>query len=294
MNQRRVLGLVAAHRQAEGGGFIVRRPFPSGDISAIDPFLLLDEMGPVEYAPGKAVGAPDHPHRGFETVTYLLAGEIEHRDSNGGFGVITPGAVQWMTAGAGIVHSELPTNQMMRLGGRMHGFQMWVNLRAASKMIPPRYQGYEAYDIPSRELDGGGILRVIAGDVDGLRGIVETTSPVTFAHVSLRPGESVDWQVPDGHTALVHPFVNGVVVNGVGADEGHMVVCDRDSGSVTTIAGEQECEVLLLGGEPLNEPIARYGPFVMNTREEIIRAFEDYEAGRLGSIVATGPGTNRN
>ena len=294
MNQRRVLGLVAAHRQAEGGGFIVRRPFPSGDISAIDPFLLLDEMGPVEYAPGKAVGAPDHPHRGFETVTYLLAGEIEHRDSNGGFGVITPGAVQWMTAGAGIVHSELPTNQMMRLGGRMHGFQLWVNLRAASKMIPPRYQGYEAYDIPSRELDGGGILRVIAGEVDGLNGIVETTSPVTFAHVSLRAGESVDWQVPDGHTALVHPFVNGVVVNGVGADEGHMVVCDRDSGSVTTIAGEQECEVLLLGGEPLNEPIARYGPFVMNTREEIIRAFEDYEAGRLGSIVATGPGTNRN
>lgn len=294
MNQRRVLGLVAAHRQAEGGGFIVRRPFPSGDISAIDPFLLLDEMGPVEYAPGKAVGAPDHPHRGFETVTYLLAGEIEHRDSNGGFGVITPGAVQWMTAGAGIVHSELPTNQMMRLGGRMHGFQLWVNLRAASKMIPPRYQGYEAYDIPSRELDGGGILRVIAGEVDGLNGIVETTSPVTFAHVSLRAGESVDWQVPDGHTALVHPFVNGVVVNGVGADEGHMVVCDRDSGSVTVIAGEQECEVLLLGGEPLNEPIARYGPFVMNTREEIIRAFEDYEAGRLGSIVATGPGTNRN
>ena len=289
-----MLGLVPAHRQAEGGGFIVRRPFPSGDISAIDPFLLLDEMGPVEYAPGKAVGAPDHPHRGFETVTYLLAGEIEHRDSNGGFGVITPGAVQWMTAGAGIVHSELPTNQMMRLGGRMHGFQLWVNLRAASKMIPPRYQGYEAYDIPSRELDGGGTLRVIAGEVDGLVGIVDTTSPVTFAHVSLRAGESVDWQVPDGHTALVHPFVNGVVVNGVGADEGHMVVCDRDSGSVTTIAGEQECEVLLLGGEPLNEPIARYGPFVMNTREEIIRAFEDYEAGRLGSIVATGPGTNRN
>jgi len=272
----------------------VRRPFPSGDLSAIDPFLLLDEMGPVEYAPGKAVGAPDHPHRGFETVTYLLAGEIEHRDSNGGFGVITPGAVQWMTAGAGIVHSELPTNQMMRLGGRMHGFQLWVNLRAASKMIPPRYQGYEAYDIPSRELDGGGTLRVIAGEVDGLNGIVDTTSPVTFAHVSLRAGESIDWRVADGHTALVHPFVNGVVVNGLEADEGHMVVCDRESGSVTVTAGERECEVLLLGGEPLNEPIARYGPFVMNTREEITRAFEDYEAGRLGSIVATGPGTNRN
>ena len=294
MNRRKVLGLIPAQRQAEGGGFIVRRPFPLGEISAIDPFLLLDEMGPVQYAPGKAVGAPDHPHRGFETVTYLLAGEIEHRDSNGGFGVITPGAVQWMTAGAGIVHSELPTNQMMRLGGRMHGFQLWVNLRAAHKMIPPRYQGYEAYDIPTRELDGGGTLRVIAGEVDGLIGVVDTTSPVTFAHVSLRAGESIDWHVADGHTALVHPFVNGVVVNGVDADEGHMAVCDRESGSVSVAAGERDCEMLLLGGEPLNEPIARYGPFVMNTREEIIQAFEDYEAGRLGSIVATGPGTNRN
>lgn len=293
MTGRRVLGLVPAHRQAEGGGFIVRRPFPAGEISAIDPFLLLDEMGPVEYAPGKAVGAPDHPHRGFETVTYLLAGEIEHRDSNGGFGVITPGAVQWMTAGAGIVHSELPTNRMMRLGGRMHGFQLWVNLRAASKMIPPRYQGYEAHEIPRRDLGGGGTLRVIAGDVDGLCGIVDTTSPVTFAHVSLRAGESIEWRVADGHTALVHPFVNGVVVNGVAADEGHMVVCDRESGAVAVTAGEGDCEALLLGGEPLNEPIARYGPFVMNTREEIIRAFEDQEAGRLGSIVATGPGTNR-
>ncbi len=293
MTVRPVLGLIPAHRQAEGGGFIVRRPFPSADVSAIDPFLLLDEMGPVEYAPGKAVGAPDHPHRGFETVTYLLAGEIEHRDSNGGFGVITPGAVQWMTAGAGIVHSELPTNQLMRLGGRVHGFQLWVNLRAASTLIPPRYQGYEAHEIPARSLDGGGTLRVIAGDVDGVAGIVETTSPVTFAHVSLNAGESIEWRVADGHTALVHPFVNDVIVNDVVAAEGHMAVCARESGTVVVTAAEQPSEVLLLGGEPLNEPIARYGPFVMNTREEIIRAFEDYEAGRLGSIVATGPGTNR-
>lgn len=293
MNRRGVLGLVPAHRQAEGGGFIVRRPFPTAEISAIDPFLLLDEMGPVEYAPGKAVGAPDHPHRGFETVTYLLAGEIEHRDSNGGFGVITPGAVQWMTAGAGIVHSELPTNQMMRLGGRMHGFQLWVNLGAASKMIPPRYQGYEAHEIPSRTLPGGGTLRVIAGAVDGLSGIVDTTSPVTFAHVSLGAAETIDWVVPDGHTALVHPFVNDVIVNDVEATEGNLVVCDRTSGSVNIGAVDRACEILLLGGEPLNEPIARYGPFVMNTREEIIQAFEDYQEGRLGSIVATGPGTNR-
>ena len=293
MSARPVLGLVVAHRQSEGGGFIVRRPFPSERVTAIDPFLLLDEMGPVDYAPGAAVGAPDHPHRGFETVTYLISGEIEHRDSNGGFGVITPGAVQWMTAGAGIVHSEMPTERMMREGGRMHGFQLWVNLRAASKMIPPRYQGYEAHEIPTRLLAGGGRLRVIAGEVDGLCGIVDTTSPVTFAHVTLRAGESIEWRVADGHTALVHPFVGGVTVNDTTADEGSMVVCDRGSGAVAVTAGEGGCEALLLGGEPLNEPIARYGPFVMNTREEIIQAFEDHEAGRLGSIVATGPGTNR-
>ena len=293
MNARPVVGTIVAHRQSEGGGFIVRRPFPSERVSAIDPFLLLDEMGPADYAPGRAVGAPDHPHRGFETVTYLMSGEIEHRDSNGGFGVITPGAVQWMTAGAGIVHSEMPTDRMMREGGRMHGFQLWVNLRAASKMIPPRYQGYEAYDIPTRDLNNGGRLRVIAGEVDGVRGIVDTTSPVTFAHVTLAPGESLTWSPPAGHTALVHPFVGGVTVNDTEAPEGTMIVCDRTDGDVRIVAPDTGCDVLLLGGEPLNEPIARYGPFVMNTREEIIQAFEDYEAGRLGSIVATGPGTNR-
>ena len=292
-SSRPVLGIINAQRQTEGGGFVVRRPFPTGRVDNIDPFLLLDEMGPVEYAPSKAIGAPDHPHRGFETVTYILAGEMEHRDSNGGHGVITPGAVQWMTAGSGIVHSEMPSNQLMRKGGRMHGFQLWVNLPAAKKMIPPRYQGFEAHEIPSVTRADGAVLRVISGEVAGVRGIVDTTSPVTYAHVTLPAGAKVEWSVDAGHTALVHVFVGSAVVNETEAVEGVMVVCDRSSGDVVVEGGDEGAEVLLLGGEPLGEPIARYGPFVMNTREEIIQAFDDYEAGRLGTIVASGSGISR-
>lgn len=292
-NPRPVLGVIAARRQTEGGGFVVRRPFPTPEVDHIDPFMLLDEMGPADYAPGRAVGAPDHPHRGFETVTYLLAGEIEHRDSNGGFGVITPGAVQWMTAGSGVVHSEMPTERIMREGGRVHGFQLWVNLPAAKKMIPPRYQGYESHEIPSRRREGGGTLRVIAGNIDGVEGIVETTSPATYGHASLDRGESLAWTPDDGHTALVHVFAGAADVNGTRADEGTMVVADRSSGSLAIRAETDGTEVLLLGALPLGEPVVRYGPFVMNTRDEIVQAIRDYEAGKLGAIVATGPGTNR-
>lgn len=290
---RPILGIVNAQRQTEGGGFVVRRPFPTGRVDNIDPFLLLDEMGPADYAPGRAVGAPDHPHRGFETVTYMLAGEMVHRDSNGGHGVITPGAVQWMTAGAGIVHSEMPSETMMRLGGRMHGFQLWVNLPAAKKMIPPRYQGFLSHEIPSVTSADGAVVRVIAGEVAGVRGVVDTTSPVTYAHVSLPTGATVSWTPDDGHTALVHVFEGSAEVNGTAAPEGVMVVADRSSGSVVVTAPDGPTELLLLGGQPLGEPIARYGPFVMNTRDEIIRAFDDYEAGRLGTIVASGTGVSR-
>jgi redox-sensitive bicupin YhaK (pirin superfamily) len=290
MSLRTIAGVIAAQRQVEGGGFVVRRPFPMGRVDAIDPFLLLDEMGPVEYGPGEAIGAPDHPHRGFETVTYMLAGEMEHRDSNGGHGVITPGAVQWMTAGAGIVHSELPSDQMMQRGGRMHGFQLWVNLPASHKMIPPRYQGYEAYDIPSTTLPGGGTVRVISGEVAGVEGVVDTTRSVIYAHVTLTAGEEIRWSVPEGHTALVHTFGGSTTVNETAAPDGTMVVCERSAGDVVVTAGDAGAEILLLGGEPFFEPMARYGPFVMNTREEIVQAFEDYEAGRLGTIVATGSG----
>lgn len=292
--QRRVVDrVVTAHRQTEGGGFVVRRPFPTAGLDNLDPFLLLDEMGPTEYAPGGAIGAPDHPHRGFETVTYLLDGAMEHRDSTGAHGVIHSGAVQWMTAGSGVVHSEMPTDQIQRDGGRVHGFQIWVNLRAADKMIPPRYQGFEADEFASRELAGGGRLRVIAGDVDGVEGPVDTTSPVTYGHVTLAAGDRVDWDVPAGHTAFVHVFEGAANVNGTDAADGQLVLLSREEG-VISITATGHAEALMLAGEPLREPIARYGPFVMNSRDELLTAFQDYEAGRLGTIPAAGSGVVRD
>ena len=292
---RAVDRIITAHSQTEGGGFVVRRPFPTAGIDQLDPFLLLDEMGPVVYARGEAIGAPDHPHRGFETVTYILDGEMEHRDSTGGVGVISPGAVQWMTAGSGVVHSEMPPEKLRREGGRVHGFQLWVNLRAADKMIPPRYQGFEASQFTRRDLPNGGALRVLAGEVAGATGPVDTTLPVTYAHLTLKRDESIEWSVPDGHTALAYVFGGAVRVNAVDAVEGQLVVFDRASGVVQfeAVAADEPAEILLLAGEPINEPLARYGPFVMNTRAEIIQAVDDYQAGRLGTIPPAGSGNLR-
>jgi redox-sensitive bicupin YhaK (pirin superfamily) len=277
---RAVVEVVQAERKVEGGGFVVRRPFPTVSLDHIDPFLLLDEMGPVEYGPGEAVGAPEHPHRGFETVTYLLHGAMEHRDSSGGVGTITPGGVQWMTAGSGVVHSELPPASMLKLGGKMHGFQLWVNLPAAKKMIAPRYQGFDAEEIVAHPLANGGVMKVVAGEVAGVQGKVNTTSPVTYAHIEFAAGDQVAWAPQEGHTALVHVFGGEVEVNGEKAVDGQMVVLERGAGEVR-IHSASGASVLLLGGEPLGEPVARYGPFVMNTQAEIVQAFEEYQAGTL-------------
>jgi hypothetical protein len=277
---RAVVEVVQAHRTVEGGGFVVRRPFPTVSLDHIDPFLLLDEMGPVEYGPGEAVGAPEHPHRGFETVTYLLHGAMEHRDSSGGVGTITPGGVQWMTAGSGVVHSELPPASMLKLGGKMHGFQLWVNLPAAKKMIAPRYQGFDAEEIVAHTLVNGGVMKVVAGEVAGVQGKVNTTSPVTYAHIEFAAGDQVVWGPEEGHTALVHCFGGEVEVNGKKAVDGQMVVLERSAGEVR-VHSVSGASVLLLGGEPLGEPVARYGPFVMNTQAEIVQAFEEYQAGTL-------------
>jgi quercetin 2,3-dioxygenase len=283
---RPVADIITAHRQTEGGGFVVRRPFPTAAVDHLDPFLLLDEMGPVEYGPGEAIGAPDHPHRGFETVTYMLEGAVEHRDSTGAVGVIRPGAVQWMTAGAGVVHSEMPTADIQRRGGRSHGFQLWVNLRAADKMTPPNYQGFEAGEFTRSGLPNGGMLRVLAGTVAGHTGPVETTIPITYAHASLVEGEVLDWDVADGETALVHVFDGAVTVNDVDAASGQLVVLERSNGTVQVSipAGSSGAEVLLLGGQPIGEPVARYGPFVMNTRSEIEQAIDDYNSGKFQTV----------
>ena len=281
---RTIAGTINSQRTVEGGGFNVRRPFPTAAMDHIDPFLLLDEMGPAQYGPGEAVGAPSHPHRGFETVTSLLSGAMVHEDTTGACAVIKPGGVQWMTAGSGVVHSELPTEDMMRLGGKMHGFQLWVNLPAEKKMVDPRYQGYDADEIAQVQLANGGLLKVVAGEVHGVRGPVETTSPMTYAHAVMEASDVVEWHPQEGHTALVHVFDGEVKVNGSTTSSGEMVVMQRTAGMVRIESTKAQAQVLLLGGQPLGEPVVRYGPFVMNTKQEIVDAVQEYNDGTLVKV----------
>jgi len=281
---REIAGTIQSQRTVEGGGFTVRRPFPTAQLDQIDPFLLLDEMGPADYAPGKAVGAPSHPHRGFETVTYMLSGSMVHEDSTGTKAVIKKGGVQWMTAGSGVIHSELPTDDMMKLGGRMHGFQLWVNLPAAKKMIDPRYQGYEAEEMATVQLEKGGHIRVVAGVVHGAKGPVETTSPMTYAHAVLEVGDVVEWLPEEGHTALIHVFDGEARVNESTSVSGEMVVLQRTAGLVRVEATTSAAQILIMGGLPLGEPMVRYGPFVMNTKQEIITAVEEFNDGKLVKV----------
>jgi len=275
----------------EGAGFPVRRPFPGAlDSSLTDPFLMLDQMGPIEYAPRRALGAPDHPHRGFETVTYLIDGEMEHRDSYGGGGVIRGGDTQWMTAGSGLVHSEMPTDKMMREGGLLHGVQLWVNLPRADKRAEPRYQDLSGDELALlRNDDGTAILRLIAGDLSGVQGPGNTHTPIVVAHATLQPGAHLALEWPREFNALVYALSgSGHVGDAQGRalrsgqiaalGAGDVVVVDADSDAAEPL------EVLLLGGRPLREPVFSYGPFVMNTKSEIIEAIDDYQAGKMGSI----------
>jgi len=289
---RPVAAVITAHRQLEGAGFSVRRPFP-GELSLAesDPFLLLDHVGPQVNGPGEAKGAPWHPHRGFETVSYILDGEIAHHDTNGGGGVIGEGDTQWMTAGGGILHDELPTERMYRAGGPMHAVQLWVNLPARLKMTAPRYQAITRHDLRLLTSDdGGGLIRLIAGDIAGFSGPGVTRTPITYAHVTLAPGAqlSVPWN--PAFSALAY-LLSG---RGTGGPErrpveaGQLVVFGPGDDVVVAAAdGQAEpLDVLLLGGLPIREPIAHYGPFVMNTRAEILQAVEDFQAGRLGIVPA--------
>ena len=287
---RSVAGLVNSIETLEGGGFLVRRPFPQASFSEFDPFLLLDEMGPMEVAPGDAKGAPDHPHRGFETVTYLLSGEMEHKDSRGHAGRLTPGDVQWMTAGAGVVHSEMPSSEFQRTGGRMHGFQLWVNLPQREKMTKPRYQEIPKAQIPEVTSDDGLVtVRVIAGEAMGQQAVIETHTPIVYLHYSIEPGGVATQAVPAEYNAFAY-LVDGAGLFGQQrerAKDGQMVMLAQD-GELIRIENPADAQtrldVLLIAGVPLNEPVARYGPFVMNTEREIRQAFEDYVRGRMGAI----------
>jgi quercetin 2,3-dioxygenase len=287
---RTVAGVVNSIETLEGGGFLVRRPFPKASFSEFDPFLLLDEMGPMEVAPGEAKGAPDHPHRGFETVTYLLAGDMEHKDSRGHAGRLRPGDVQWMTAGAGVIHAEMPAREFARKGGRMHGFQLWVNLPKRDKMMNPRYQEIPNSQIPkATSADGLVKVSVIAGEAMGEKAVIETRTPIIYLHYRIEPGGAFTQQVPGAYNAFAY-IVEGEGLFGAESErveDGQMVLFAQDGDEVrieNPADAKATLEVLLIAGVPLNEPVARYGPFVMNTKAEIRQAFEDYRLGRMGAI----------
>lgn len=285
---RPVAQLVTAHRQREGGGFIVRRPFPGAGLSHLDPFLLIDEMGPADYGPGEAVGAPDHPHRGFETVTYMLEGEFEHEDSAGHRGTLGPGDVQWMTAGAGIVHSEMPSEEIRREGGRIHGFQIWVNLPAADKMMAPRYQERAAADIPQVQTeDGLARVRIIAGRALGAEAVIATRIPITYQDWTLEPGGEVDVELDAREQALIYVFGGALTTgeNGQLVADGQLARLGPGTHVRMRQHGASPTRALLLAGQPINEPVARWGPFVMNRQEELQQAMQDYQSGAMGRIT---------
>jgi len=276
---RSLSSIVPTHVVREGGGFMVRRPVAMGRL--MSPFLLLDEMGPVVYGPGEAIGAPSHPHRGFETVTYLLDGGMVHEDSAGNSGALNPGDVQWMTAGRGVIHSELPQDALLEQGGRMHGFQIWVNLPAKHKMMAPRYQDIPSDDLPvATNTDGTVWAKVIAGSTMGVTSIIDTVIPITFIHVVLQPGAVFTHACDPVHNLMVYAFEGAMEVEGRTLEDGQLGILSAGE-SLTITAAEEGATCLLLGGPPLDEPIARYGPFVMNTRDEIVQAIQDYNNGTL-------------
>jgi len=292
--QRPVRSITVAPRGFEGEGFPVRRAFAGVDLGDLDPFVHLDQMGEVEYAPGEPKGTPWHPHRGFETVTYMIDGTFEHNDSNGGGGVITNGDTQWMTAGAGILHIEKPPEWLVVSGGLFHGLQLWVNLPSAQKWTAPRYQDLRASEVALvSSSDGGALVRVIAGEVAGHAGPGSTYTPMTLVHATLSPGASLSLPWRPDYNALVY------VLGGFGSvgpeqrpiQTGQLAVFGPGD-TVTVAAGPVQesrspnLDLIVLGGRPIREPVAWMGPFVMNTRAEVLQAMADYQAGRLGSIPA--------
>jgi redox-sensitive bicupin YhaK (pirin superfamily) len=290
--ERPVRLLTTAPSGLQGEGFPVRMAFAGIDYRELDPFIMMDQMGEVEYAPYEPKGTSWHPHRGFETVTYLLDGTFLHQDSHGGGGVIQNGGTQWMTAGAGILHIETPPEDLVISGGLFHGFQLWVNLPAKDKFAPPAYQNLEGEQVTLlASADGGALLRLIAGDLGGVKGPGSTHTPITLVHATVTPGAqlSLPWQ-PD-FNALVYVLAgNGTVgVEQRPIHTGQAAVLG--AGDRLTVAASQQqdsrhpaLEVLLLGGQPIREPMAQYGPFVMNTREQLAEAVQDFQAGRLGVI----------
>ncbi len=284
----------------EGEGFPVHRAFAGVDAALLDPFVHMDQMGEVNYAPGEPKGTAWHPHRGFETVTYMIDGTFQHQDSIGGGGVITNGDTQWMTAGSGILHIEAPPEALVASGGLFHGLQLWVNLPAADKWVAPRYQDIRRDQVTLLTThDAGALVRVIAGDLAGASGPGVTHTPMAMTHVTVSPGARLVLPWPRSFNALVYALAGRGTVGAEGRPfiAGQLAVLG--AGDVVTVAADAHqdsrspaLEVVVLGGRPIGEPVAQYGPFVMNTRAELAQAMEDYQAGRLGQVPADHIGRN--
>jgi len=292
--ERPVRRVSVAPHGLEGEGFPVRRAFAGIDLRLTDPFIMMDQMGEVEWAAGEAKGTPWHPHRGFETVTYLLDGTFRHQDSNGGGGIIGEGDTQWMTAGAGVLHIEAPIEQLVISGGVVHGVQIWVNLPSNKKWAEPRYQDIGGAHLGlASSADAGALVRVIAGEVGGQKGPGVTHTPIAIVHVTLTPGSRIELPWPEHFNALGYVLAGrgSVGAERVAVEMGQSIVFGPGA-SVSAIASDTQesrspnMDLLFLGGEPIGEPVAWGGPFVMNTEDEVRQAFTDFRAGRLGSIPA--------
>lgn len=295
VRERTVRSVTTAPVGLEGEGFQVRRAFAGVDLADLDPFIHLDQMGEVEYAPGEPKGTPWHPHRGFETVTYMIDGALEHQDSNGGGGLITNGDTQWMTAGAGILHIEKPPEALVTSGGLFHGFQLWVNLPARDKFLPPRYQDLRGGDVALlASSDGGALVRLIAGDIADHKGPGRTHTPITMIHATVYPGARLRLPWRSDFNALAY-VLNGLGTVGVEqrpAKLGQLALFGPGDAITVTADQHQEgrsptLDLLILGGQPIREPIAWQGPFVMSTRDELAQAFRDFHSGRLGVMPAS-------
>ena len=290
--ERPVRSVTTGPRGYEGEGFPVVRAFAGVSAADLDPFVHMDQMGAVEYEPGQPKGTDWHPHRGFETVTYMIDGRFAHQDSHGGGGLITDGATQWMTAGAGILHIETPPAELVESGGLFHGIQLWVNLPRADKFAAPAYQAIEGPAVTLlSSADGGALLRVIAGAVDGHTGPGSTRTPITLAHATIQPGAHLDLGWPRDHNALVYVLAGRGSVGPVGHPirDGQLAVLGPGDRITVAADGSQDSrspalEALLLGGRPIREPVVHYGPFVMNSKAEVAQALEDFHAGRFGTI----------
>ena len=289
--ERAVRSITTGPTGFEGEGFPVRRTFAGVATADLDPFIMMDQMGAVDYAPYEPRGTDWHPHRGFETVTYIIDGTFQHQDSHGGGGVITNGATQWMTAGGGILHIETPPEELVVSGGLFHGLQLWVNLPAKDKMTAPRYQNLEADQVVLLSSpDGGALVRLIAGDLGGHEGPGSTYTPITVAHATLAPGARLELPWNPAFNALTYVLSGSGSVGAARASitGGNLVVFGAGDSVSYTNDGTEPLELFVLGGQPIREPVAQYGPFVMNNRAQLQQAIDDFNAGKLGSVPADG------